>query len=49
MTTGEMAMDVGSVIDGEAAVKEGLIDHLGGLSDAIACLYQLIEQNTEES
>ncbi len=49
MTTGEMAMDVGSVIDGEAAVKEGLIDELGGLSDAISCLYELIEQEKEES
>ncbi len=49
MTTGEMAMDVGSVIDGEAAVKEGLIDELGGLSDAISCLYRLIEEKKEES
>lgn len=43
MTTGELAMDVGTVVDGETAVKEGLIDELGGLSDAIACLYGLIE------
>ncbi len=32
MSTGELVMDVGSVIDGEQAVKEGLIDRLGGLS-----------------
>lgn len=44
MTTGEMAMDVGSVIDGNEAVKEGLIDSLGGLSDAIDCLYRMIEE-----
>ena len=36
--------DVGTVLDGEAAVREGLIDRLGGLSDAIKCLYSLIEQ-----
>lgn len=30
MTTGELMMDVGTVLDGEAAVEEGLIDHLGG-------------------
>ncbi len=43
MNTGELVMDVGTVIDGETAVKEGLIDSLGGLSDAIEKLYQLIE------
>lgn len=43
MNTGELTMDMGTVIDGEAAVKEGLIDRLGGLSDAIEALYELIE------
>lgn len=38
LNTGEMASDVGSVIYGEEAVKLGLIDHLGSLADAIACL-----------
>lgn len=42
-TTGELITDVGTVLDGEAAVKEGLIDELGGLSDAVKCLYSLIE------
>ena len=41
--TGELITDVGTVLDGEKAVEEGLIDHLGGLSDAIKCLYSLIE------
>ena len=36
-------MDVGSVLDGESAVQEGLIDELGGLSDAMRFLYQSIE------
>ncbi len=45
MQTGELVMDVGTVIDGDSAVKEGLIDELGGLSDAIECLYEMIEQN----
>ena len=44
MTTGELMMDVGTVLDGEAAVEEGLIDHLGGLAEAIDCLDELIEQ-----
>lgn len=42
--TGELIMDMGTVLDGENAVKEGLIDEPGGLADAIACLYDLIEQ-----
>ena len=44
METGELMMDVGTVLNGEDAVKEGLIDSLGGLSDAMDCLYRLIEQ-----
>ena len=40
--TGELVMDVGTVLNGEAAVKEGLIDSLGGLSDALDCLYGMI-------
>lgn len=48
MKTGELAMDVGTSIDGETAVKEGLIDELGGLSDAIECLYRMIEEREEE-
>ncbi|HAN44903.1 MAG TPA: peptidase S14 [Ruminococcaceae bacterium] len=44
METGEMVTDVGTVLDGEMAVKEGLIDGLGGLSDAIDMLYKMIEK-----
>ena len=40
LKTGEMAADVGSVIYGEEAVELGLIDRIGGLSDALDCLYQ---------
>ena len=44
LQTGELAADVGSVIYGEEAVKLGLIDRIGGLSDALACLHQNIAQ-----
>ncbi len=47
MKTGELAMDMGTSIDGETAVSEGLIDELGGLSDAIKCLYGMIEDDDE--
>lgn len=45
MNTGEMVTDVGTVLNGETAVKEGLIDNLGSLNDALSCLYDMIEQN----
>ena len=41
--TGELVMDIGTVLDGEQAVREGLIDELGSLSSAIAALYSMIE------
>ncbi len=49
MKKDELVMDVGSVLDGESAVSEGLIDSLGGLTDAVNCLYSLIENETSES
>lgn len=48
MKKDELVMDVGSVVDGKTAVKEGLIDRLGGLSDAVNCLYELIEANPDK-
>ena len=42
--TGELVMDMGTVLDGHQAVEEGLIDQLGGLEDALAYLYKEIEQ-----
>lgn len=44
MDTGELVMDVGTVLDGERAVQEGLIDQLGSISDAMQYLYHQIEQ-----
>ena len=44
LQTGELAADVGSVIYGEEAVEQGLIDQIGGLSDALECLYGMIEE-----
>ena len=41
---GELVMDMGTVLDGRRAVKEKLIDELGGLSDALAWLYKEIER-----
>ena len=43
METGELATDVGTILYGKEAVAAGLIDQLGGLSDALAALHQMIE------
>lgn len=43
MNKDELVMDIGTVLDGQAAVDEGLIDSLGGVSDVIAALYEMIE------
>ena len=48
LKTGEMAADVGSVIYGEEAVELGLIDRIGGLSDALDCLYEQIAEARKE-
>ena len=43
MNKDELVMDVGTVLDGQSAVDEGLIDSLGGVSDVIEALYAMIE------
>lgn len=48
MATGEMATDVGTILYGKQAVQAGLIDELGGLRDALACLHQMIDREKEE-
>lgn len=48
LETGELVMDVGTVLDGESAVKSGLIDELGGLSDALDCLYKMITEGKDK-
>ena len=44
MRTGELATDVGTIVYGKEAVQLGLIDELGGLSDALACLHRMIKE-----
>ena len=45
MATGEMATDVGTILYGKEAVSSGLIDKLGGLSDALAALHKMIDKS----
>lgn len=45
MATGEMATDVGTILYGKEAVDSGLIDELGGLSEALEALHTMIDEN----
>ena len=49
MATGEMATDVGTILYGKEAVASGLIDRLGGLSDALAALHKMIDKQKKKS
>ena len=42
MRPDELATDIGSIIDGKEAVEYGIIDSLGGLSDALAALKEMV-------
>ncbi len=44
LRTSELANDVGSVIDAQEAVKCGLVDEIGNLSDALGYLHEEIEK-----
>lgn len=48
MNTRELATDVGTVLDGHEAVSSGLIDKVGGLSDAISALKETIKTKRGE-
>ena len=43
MNTDMMSKDLGTILVGEDAVKEGLINEVGGIHDAVSKLHQLIE------
>ena len=47
LNTGELVMDIGTILEGEEAVEEGLIDEVGTDSDAIDALYDLIKESKE--
>ncbi len=49
MATGEMATDVGTILYGRDAVESGLIDQLGGLSDALDALHKMIAKQKENN
>lgn len=49
METEVLTKDVGSVLEGEEAVKEGIINEIGGISQAIAKLHEFINNGSKKS
>lgn len=43
----QLVKDVGTLLEGEEAVKEGLIDAVGGMSDALTKLHEMIEKKDQ--
>lgn len=41
----QLVKDIGTMLSGEEAVKEGLINEIGGMKEALAKLYELIDHN----
>lgn len=48
LDTTMLVKDVGTMLDGRQAVKEGLINEIGGISDALARLHAMIREQREE-
>ena len=44
LNTGELVLDIGTILEGEEAVREGLIDSVGSLSDAMDHLFRMIKK-----
>ena len=44
LDTSQLVKDVGTMLEGEEAVREGLIDETGGIRQAMEKLYELIEK-----
>lgn len=47
LDSSQLVKDVGTMLSGKDAVKEGLIDEIGGMKDALAKLHKLIEKKQE--
>lgn len=44
INTAELTKDLGTILIGEDAVREGLIDEVGGIRDALNRLYQMVDK-----
>ena len=44
LNSSELVKDVGTMLEGEDAVKEGLINEVGGVKEALKKLHQMIDE-----
>lgn len=49
LDTSQLVKDVGTILDGEETVREGLIDEVGGMKEAMEKLYELIRERKNRS
>lgn len=49
LAVGKLAMDVGTILVGQQAVDEKIIDEVGGLNEAMNKLYELIDQSKKNN
>ena len=48
LETTQLVKDVGTMLEGKEAVQEGLIDEVGGIKEALAKLYEMIEKKNRQ-
>ncbi len=48
LDTTQLVKDVGTMLEGKDAVREGLIDEVGGIKEALAKLYEMIEKGSNK-
>ena len=49
LDTTQLVKDVGTLLEGPEAVKEGLIDEVGGMKEALGKLYELIGEEKRKT
>ena len=49
LDTTQLVKDVGTMLEGPEAVKEGLIDEVGGMKEALGKLYELIGEGKRKT
>ena len=49
LDTSQLVKDVGTMLEGEEALKERLIDEVGGMKEAFSKLYALIEEKNKKN
>lgn len=48
LDTTQLVKDVGTMLEGKETVQEGLIDEVGGIKEALAKLYEMIEKKNRQ-